>query len=66
MLKIIQEIANVSDKETVLDYAIIEKAVQNAIVAIKNELPKETQTIEVMEYVISEISDALKEKKVIL
>lgn len=66
MLKITQNIANVSIKETVLDNAIIEKAVQNAIVAIKNELPEEAQTIEVMEYVISEISNALKESKVIL
>lgn len=64
MLKIVQNMPN--KKETVLNEEYIKKAVQSAVESIKNELPEEAQTIEVMEYIVSEMSRSLKEKKVIL
>ena len=44
----------------------IEKASESAIEAIKKELPKEAHTTEVLEYVISEISQKIKERPVVL
>lgn len=44
----------------------VNKVARSAINAIKNELPEETHTVEVMEYVISEMNEMIKQKKIVL
>ena len=51
---------------TIVNEENIEKASESAIQAIKKELPKEAHTTEVLEYVICEISQKIKERPIIL
>lgn len=46
-----------------LDKKIINKAAASAIAAIKEELPEEAQTVEVVEYIMSDVQQMLKSKK---
>lgn len=65
MIKIIQDITDMDysqPSQTVLKSSTVQKAVQNAISAIITELPEESCTVEAVEYVISEMKQALKEK----
>ena len=66
MLKITSNMLMESRKETVLNKEQEEKAAQGAFEAIKKELPAEALTTEVLEYVISEMEQKLKEKAIIL
>ena len=51
---------------TTINQNDVNKAARSAIDAIKNELPEEAQTVEVMEYVISEMDEMIKQKKIVL
>ena len=51
---------------TTINQNDVNKAARSAIDAIKNELQEEAQTVEVMEYVISEMHGMIKQKKIVL
>ena len=65
MLNIISD-SRTNDNIVTLHEKNIKKAVDSAIEAIKNELPEEVHSVEVMEYVVSEISQSIKEKTIVL
>lgn len=65
MLNIISD-SRTNDNIVTLHEKNIKKAVDSAIEAIKNELPEEVHSVEVMEYVVSEISQSIKEKTIML
>lgn len=66
MITIINDFENDTDETTELESGCVKKAAQRAIEAIKNELPEEAQTVEAIEYVISEINRLVKERRMIL
>ena len=49
-----------------LDKKNINKAAASAIAAIKEELPEETQTVEVLDYVLERMKDAIHSSRVSL
>lgn len=55
-----------SNTEIILEQKIIDTAVEAAIRSIKNELPEEARTVEVMEYIIAELSMTVKQSKLLL
>lgn len=62
----IEIITDFAEETIVLENSLVRKVAQNAIEAIKNELPEEAQTVEAVEHVISEISQLIREKRVVL
>lgn len=62
MLKIVQDSPEI---EAVLKTSDVQRATHNAICAIIAELPEDARTVETIEYVISEMGQALKEKQVL-
>ena len=66
MITIINDFENDTDETTELESSCVKKAAQRAIEAIKNELPEEAQTVEAIEYVISEINRLVKERRMML
>ena len=55
-----------NEKTVVLEEATINKAVDSAIAAIKEELPEEAQTVEVMEFILEEMGKSIKASRVLL
>ena len=55
-----------SNTEIILEQKIIDTAVEAAICSIKNELPEEARTVEVMEYIIAEMHEFVKQSKIVL
>lgn len=66
MIKIIPNIQAEAEMVTTLQREYVKRAAQNAIAAIKEGLPEEARTVEAVEYVISEMGEILKERKVLL
>lgn len=62
----IEIVTDFAEETIVLENSLVRKAAQNAIEAIKNEIPEEAQTVEAVEHVISEISQLIREKRVVL
>lgn len=50
------------DSGIIIQSAVISKAANSALAAIKNELPEEARTYEICDYIIKASADALKEK----
>ena len=65
MIEIVPSLKN-GMEVTTINQNDVNKAARSAIDAIKNELPEEAQTVEVMEYVISEMHGMIKQKKIVL
>lgn len=65
MIEIVPSLKN-GMEVTTINQNDVNKAARSAIDAIKNELPEEAQTVEVMEYVISEMNEMIKQKKIVL
>ena len=65
MIEIVPSLKN-GMEVTTINQNDVNKAARSAIDAIKNELPEEAQTVEVMEYVISEMDEMIKQKKIVL
>lgn len=65
MIEIVPSLEN-GMEATTINQNDVNKAARSAIDAIKNELPEEAQTVEVMEYVISEMDEMIKQKKIVL
>ena len=65
MIDIVPSLKN-GMEATTINQNDVNKAARSAIDAIKNELPEEAQTVEVMEYVISEMHGMIKQKKIVL
>lgn len=66
MIEIVNSFAPNAEKTMILERALIRKTANKAIETIKNELPEEAQTLEVMEYIISEIQNVVKESRIFL
>ena len=66
MLKVISSVTSNVGKATILERTFVRKTANKAIETIKNELPEEAQTLEVMEYIISEMQDVVKESRIFL
>lgn len=66
MIEIIADFTDETDKTIVLERRFVKAVVQKAIATIKKELPEEAQTVEVMECIISEINQTVKERKIFL
>ncbi len=66
MIKIISNIQAEAEMVTTLQREHVKRAAQKAMEAIKAELPENACTVEVIEYVISEMGETLKTKNIIL
>ena len=44
-----------------LEQKVIDKVVADALQTIKNGLPEEAQTVEILEYIVSKLKDRIKE-----
>lgn len=66
MIKIVSSFAPNAEKTTILERALIRKTANKAIETIKNELPEEAQTLEVMKCIISEIQNVVNESRIFL
>ena len=66
MLKIMRNYMYSAIKETTLKQELVDEISQKELKNIKNELPEEAQTVEVIEYIISEMQQRLKESRVVL
>ena len=55
-----------TQEATVFDSEIIEKTVKSAFETIKKELPEEAHTVEVMEFIIEEMQNFIKTRKISL
>lgn len=66
MIEIVADFTDETDKTIVLERRFVKAVVQKAIATIKKELPEEAQTVEVMECIISEINQTVKERKIFL
>ena len=60
MIEIVSSFAPNAEKTTILETA------NKAIETIKNELPEEAQTLEVMKCIISEIQNVVNESRIFL
>lgn len=49
---------------TILEETQVNHIVENVINTIKEELPEEAQTVEVLDYITDRIREALKEKRI--
>lgn len=56
------------DTETglIVEECKISRAVENAIAAVKREIPEEARTVEVMNYVMKRMRERIRRKKIIL
>lgn len=66
MIEIVNSFAPNAEETMILERVLIRKTANKAIETIKNELPEEAQTLEVMEYIISEIQNVIKESRIFL
>lgn len=66
MLKIMRNYMYSGIKETTLKQELIDEISHKELKNIKNELPEEAQTVEVIEYIISEMQQRLKESRAVL
>ena len=66
MIEIVNSFAPNAEETMILERVLIRKTANKAIETIKNELPEEAQTLEVMEYIISEIQNVVKESRIFL
>lgn len=66
MINIINSLEDQQEEATNIRQQTVKKAASSAIEAIKNELPEEAHTVEVMNYVISEMKNLLNQKRVAL
>lgn len=65
MYQIISGFTDVKNRNNViLEQRVIDKVVADALQTIKNGLPEEAQTVEVLQYVIDEMMVEVKGKKV--
>ena len=66
MLEITGNVLGEIKKVTLLKQETVNKAVKEAVRSIKNELPEEARTVEVMEYIIAEMHEFVKQSKIVL
>lgn len=66
MIKIITDLTGTAKKEVTLDEKMIYQLSGNILEMILSGLPEEAQTVETVEYVITEIKQRLKEHKMVL
>ncbi len=66
MIKIITDLTGTAKKEVTLDEKMIYQLSGNILEMILSGLPEEAQTVETVEYVITEIKQRLKERKMVL
>ena len=65
MYQIISGFADAKNRNNVtLEQRVIDKVVVDALQTIKNGLPEEAQTVEILQYVIDEMMVEVKGKKV--
>ena len=65
MIKIITDLTGTAKKEVTLDEKMIYQLSGNILEMILSGLPEEAQTVETVEYVITEIKQRLKEHKMV-
>ena len=66
LLEITGNVLGEIKKVTLLKQETVNKAVKEAVRSIKNELPEEARTVEVMEYIIAEMHEFVKQSKIVL
>ena len=65
MYQIMSSWADAKNRNNVtLEQRVIDKVVADALQTIKNGLPEEAQTVEILQYVINEMMMGIKGKKV--
>lgn len=65
MYQIMSSMADAKNRNNVtLEQRVIDKVVADALQTIKNGLPEEAQTVEILQYVIDEMVMEVKGKKV--
>ena len=62
MYQIMASWADAKNRNNVtLEQKVIDKVVADALQTIKNGLPEEAQTVEILEYIVSKLKDRIKE-----
>ena len=62
MYQIMENWADAKNRNNVtLEQRVIDKVVADALQIIKNGLPEEAQTVEILEYIVSKLKDRIKE-----